>query len=278
MLLPRFKWNNETRAVPVIVTVDDPHQVPCARNAEQERKPYSHVRGPPRHLDEKTAEFRVQQGNEGKQKGQKGKKKKKEMWWKSWAACWRCRWLTFVQFYAEVANDLSTRDIAGAGRDWMRSPEPSHFRCLWFTHTLWPPLHCAQKAGGCLAVREKSAGVHTQLCPARHPSGLQPARLLWPRHFPGKNTGAACHFLLQGFFLLQGSNPGLPCLPALQADSSAAEPSGKSQEKAQSTWFHVEVQGTVYTGAPLGLPWRSGGKESAFGCRGRAGFDPWLGG
>ena len=28
--------------------------------------------------------------------------------------------------------------------------------------------------------------------------------------FPGKNPGVGCHFLLQGIFLTQGSNPGLP--------------------------------------------------------------------
>ena len=27
---------------------------------------------------------------------------------------------------------------------------------------------------------------------------------------PGKNTGVGCHALLQGIFLAQGSNPGLP--------------------------------------------------------------------
>ena len=27
---------------------------------------------------------------------------------------------------------------------------------------------------------------------------------------PGKNTGVGCHFLLQGIFLTQGLNPGLP--------------------------------------------------------------------
>ena len=32
------------------------------------------------------------------------------------------------------------------------------------------------------------------------PRGLWPARLLCPRDFPGKNTGAGCHFLLQGIF------------------------------------------------------------------------------
>ena len=41
------------------------------------------------------------------------------------------------------------------------------------------------------------------------PHGLYPARLLCARDFRGKNTGVGCHFLLQGIFLTQGSNPGL---------------------------------------------------------------------
>ena len=35
------------------------------------------------------------------------------------------------------------------------------------------------------------------------------------RGFPGKNTGVGCHFLLQGIFLTQGSNPCLFITPAL---------------------------------------------------------------
>ena len=35
---------------------------------------------------------------------------------------------------------------------------------------------------------------------------LQPARLLCPWNFPGKNTGVGCHFLLQGLFLTHRSN------------------------------------------------------------------------
>ena len=42
--------------------------------------------------------------------------------------------------------------------------------------------------------------------PAR---ALQPARLLCPCDFPGKTTGVGCHFLFQGIFPTQGSNPGL---------------------------------------------------------------------
>ena len=37
----------------------------------------------------------------------------------------------------------------------------------------------------------------------------QPARLLHPWDFSGKNTGVGCYFLLQGIFLTQGLNPGL---------------------------------------------------------------------
>ena len=40
------------------------------------------------------------------------------------------------------------------------------------------------------------------------PHGLQPTRLLCPWDSPGKNTGVACHALLQGIFLTQGRNPG----------------------------------------------------------------------
>ena len=42
------------------------------------------------------------------------------------------------------------------------------------------------------------------------PCGLQPTRLLRPWDSPGKDTGVGCHFLLQGIFLTQGSNPCLP--------------------------------------------------------------------
>ena len=35
------------------------------------------------------------------------------------------------------------------------------------------------------------------------------SRLLYPWDFSGKNTGVGCHSLLQGIFLIQGSNLGL---------------------------------------------------------------------
>ena len=41
------------------------------------------------------------------------------------------------------------------------------------------------------------------------PCGLLPTSLLCPQNFPGKSTGVGCHFLLQGIFPTQGSNPNL---------------------------------------------------------------------
>ena len=41
------------------------------------------------------------------------------------------------------------------------------------------------------------------------PNGLQPTRLICPWDFPGNNSGVGCHFLLQGIFPTQGSNPHL---------------------------------------------------------------------
>ena len=59
--------------------------------------------------------------------------------------------------------------------------------------------------------------------------GLQPARLLHPWNFPGKNTEIGCHALLQGIFLTQGSNPCLLYLLTWQAGSLPLAPPGKPQ-------------------------------------------------
>ena len=45
--------------------------------------------------------------------------------------------------------------------------------------------------------------------------------------FSGKNTGVGCHFLLQGIFLTQGSNPRLLCLLHWQMGSLPLVPPGK---------------------------------------------------
>ena len=74
----------------------------------------------------------------------------------------------------------------------------------------WGLLHCRQATwetlNGILVVELVKSLSCVQLL---GPHGLQHARLLCPWDSPGKNTGAGCHFLLQGIFPTQESNPGL---------------------------------------------------------------------
>ena len=51
--------------------------------------------------------------------------------------------------------------------------------------------------------------------------------LLCPWNFSGKNTGAGCHFLLQGIFPAQGIEPGSLPSPALAGGSFTTAPPGK---------------------------------------------------
>ena len=59
------------------------------------------------------------------------------------------------------------------------------------------------------------------------PLGVQPARLLCPWDFPGKNTRVGCHFLLQDILLTQGSNLHLFHFLQWQGKVFTAEPPGK---------------------------------------------------
>ena len=64
------------------------------------------------------------------------------------------------------------------------------------------PLPRHPKRGG-------GGGLVAQSCPTLATHGLQPSRFLCPWDSPGKNTGVGFHFLLQGIFPTQESNPGL---------------------------------------------------------------------
>ena len=58
--------------------------------------------------------------------------------------------------------------------------------------------------------------------------GLYPARLLCSWNFPGKKSGAGCHFHLQGIFLDAVIKPMSPMSPALQMDSLPIETLGST--------------------------------------------------
>ena len=76
------------------------------------------------------------------------------------------------------------------------SPRP----LLQWVSVLAGPLGSPESEGVTRSVTSDSLRSH----------GLQLSRLLCPWSSSGKNTGVACHALLQGIFPTQGSNPGLP--------------------------------------------------------------------
>ena len=67
------------------------------------------------------------------------------------------------------------------------------------------------------------------------------ARLLCPWNFLGKNTGLCCHFLLQGIFLTQRSNPCLlyflPCRQILYPLSQLGSPI--------DNWYVVNISKSI---------------------------------
>ena len=82
----------------------------------------------------------------------------------------------------------------------------------------WP----AWTVAGIIKTTVRKANVKvivTQSCPALRPRGLYIIRLFCPWDSPDKNTGADCHFLLQGIFLIQESNLRLLRLLNWQMDS-----------------------------------------------------------
>jgi len=75
-----------------------------------------------------------------------------------------------------------------------------------------------------LCVRAKSFQSCVTLC--KPMDGSPPGSSLWDS--PGKNTTVGSHFLLQGIFPTQGSNPHLLCLLHWQTGSLPLAPPGKS--------------------------------------------------
>ena len=82
------------------------------------------------------------------------------------------------------------------------SGSPAEFWVSWPCNTLEPFPHDLN-----LWSESVSRSVMTD---SLQPHGLYPTRFLCPWSFPVKNTGVRSHFLLQGIFPTQGSNPDLP--------------------------------------------------------------------
>ena len=81
------------------------------------------------------------------------------------------------------------------------------------------PVCCSMSSSNCCFLtciqisQEAGKKCHLVMSDSLQPYGLQPAkptRLFHPWDFPSKNIEVGCHFLLQGIFPTQESNPGLP--------------------------------------------------------------------
>ena len=67
------------------------------------------------------------------------------------------------------------------------------------------------------------------------PHGLQPARLLCPWVYPGKNAGVGCHFLLQGNLSDPGIKLASPVAPALAGRFCTTEPNPPAVQETKNT-------------------------------------------
>ena len=97
-------------------------------------------------------------------------------------------------------------------------------RCSIFTMNNWictfiNPGHLQVCVYVCVCMCVLS---HVWLC-----DPMEPTSLLCPWDLPDKNTGVGCHFLLQGIFLIQGSNLHLLHLLHWQVGSLPPVPLGK---------------------------------------------------
>ena len=95
--------------------------------------------------------------------------------------------------------------------------------------TPWLSLHsvCPLEAMSLLVLSAFSLCLdHNLMCACVVSNCLYPMVCL-SVEFSSKNTGVGCHFLLQGIFLIEGSNPHLLHLLHWQADSLLIGPPGK---------------------------------------------------
>ena len=93
---------------------------------------------------------------------------------------------------------------------------------------------------------------HSTMSDSLRPCGLQPARHLCPWDFPSKNIGVGCHFLLQGIFPTQRSNPCLLCLLHWQADFfnhfTTFEILAKEKKKKNRGYYNYDERNNISQG------------------------------
>ena len=114
---------------------------------------------------------------------------------------------------------------------------------------------------------------------------LHPARLHYPWNFPGKNTGAGCHFLLDP--RIKPASLVSPALVGRFFNTSTSIPLPQKLLAKLTNYIctnlnmemdKLSLQKLRYPKkkSDKGFPWRSSGEESALRCTWH-GFNPWSG-
>ena len=93
---------------------------------------------------------------------------------------------------------------------------------------------------------EVSASEVAQSCPTLCDPMDCSLNRLCPWDFPGNSTGVDCHFLLQGIFLTQGSNRGLP--------------------RCRQMLYHLSHQGSQRSCGFIVLTWTTRSNSHSFFC------------
>ena len=141
-------------------------------------------------------------------------------WWGHCSTCLPLRvrgWVVGSRCRALLGRPLLSLHPAGPLGGW--TWYPVQFRSVLCA------LALCQVSGVCRNTVQGHYCVSSSVIPNSLPShGLSPVRLLCPWDFPGKNTGAGCHFLLQGIFPTQDSNADLHCRQILFRPSHQGSP------------------------------------------------------
>ena len=116
---------------------------------------------------------------------------------------WKHRILAPDSWGADQRNDF-TEHILGSSQA-QRSPKFLSLTYLVFFNYQWIFWQSDYLP---FAAKKERKGSRSVVSNSLWPHGLQPTRLLRPWDFPGESTGVGCHFLLQGIFPTQESNPG----------------------------------------------------------------------
>ena len=122
-------------------------------------------------------------------------------WPASWEICLQIR-------RQQLELDMEQQTDSKTGKEYVKAVYCHPAYLTYMQSTSWETLGWMKHKR--IKIERKWKWSHSVVSDSLWPHGLYLIRLLRPWDFPGKSAGVDCHFLLQGIFPTQESNPGLP--------------------------------------------------------------------